>query len=195
MQEVAGDRASERDVPGGRRWLRWLPLLAAAGFFALFIRAVMVPVADLPGSPLVGRAAPAFSLAPLDGTAPVDSATLIGQGRPVILNFWASWCTACVEEAADLERLHREGGSDHLVLGIAIQDAPADARRFARRHGMSYPILLDPQGRSGIDYGMLGVPETFVIDGNGVVRRRFIGAVTAAQVHAALDALRETAAP
>ena len=186
MHDVAGDTLPDRPVPPQRRWLRWLPLVIAGGFFALFARAVMVPVDDLPDSPLIGRTAPNFVLAPLDGTAPVDSAVLFGQGRPVVLNFWASWCTVCVEEAADLERLHRESGDDLLVLGIAIQDAPADARRFAKRHGMSYPILLDPQGRSGIDYGMLGVPETFLIDRRGIVRHRFIGAVTAAQV---LDAL------
>ena len=186
MHDVAGDTLPDRPEPPRRRWLRWLPLVVAGGFFALFARAVMVPVADLPDSPLIGRAAPGFVLAPLAGTAPVDSAVFFGQGRPVVLNFWASWCTVCVEEAADLERLHRESGDDLLVLGIAIQDAPADARRFAKRHGMSYPILLDPQGRSGIDYGMLGVPETFLIDRRGIVRHRFIGAVTAAQV---LDAL------
>lgn len=181
--------ANSPPADGRRRWLRWLPLVVAIAFFGLFIRAMMVPVADLPDSPLIGKPAPGFRLAPLAGTAPVDASTILGRGVPVVLNFWASWCTVCVEEAADLERIHRRSGGDVVVLGVAIQDAPADARRFARRYGMTYANLLDPQGRSGIDYGMLGVPETFLIDGQGVVRERFIGAVTESQVMAALDRL------
>lgn len=192
MASAAQDPLAESSprADARRRWLRWLPLVAAIGFFGLFIRAVMVPVADLPDSPLIGKPAPGFRLAALEGTAPVDASTFFGRGRPVVLNFWASWCTVCVEEAAELERIHRRSGGEFVVLGVAIQDAPEDARRFARRYGMTYANLLDPQGRSGIDYGMLGVPETFLIDGQGIVRERFIGAVNENQVMAALDRLR-----
>lgn len=192
MPLAAQDPSAENSplTDGRRRWLRWLPLVVAIAFFGLFLRVVMVPVADLPDSPLIGKPAPGFRLAALEGTAPVDASMFFGRGRPVVLNFWASWCTACVEEAADLERIHRRSGGEFVVLGVAIQDTPVDARRFVQRYGITYANLLDPQGRSGIDYGMLGVPETFLIDGQGIVRERFIGAVNESQVMAALDRLR-----
>ena len=101
------------------------------------------------------------------------------RGKPVILNFWASWCVSCREEAMHLEaywKRYREKGV--IVLGVAIQDTPETAREFAKLHGKTYPIALDGSGKTTIDYGVYGVPETFLIDANGIIRHKEAGPVT-----------------
>ena len=100
------------------------------------------------------------------------------EGRPVILNFWASWCVSCRSEAAIIQAFwqqHRNKGP--LVIGIAIQDTRESAAEFARFFGKSYPLSLDPDGRAAIDYGVTGVPETFFIDPDGIIRRKIAGPV------------------
>ncbi len=114
-------------------------------------------------------------------SAATDSVRLSSHdGQAVILNFWASWCLACQEEHAALSQaaLHyRERGV--RFYGILYQDTPGNARRWIKRMGgQSYPTLLDPYSRTAIDYGVYGVPETFVIDASGVVLHRHVSAVT-----------------
>jgi cytochrome c biogenesis protein CcmG/thiol:disulfide interchange protein DsbE len=98
----------------------------------------------------------------------------------VLLNFWASWCyPACYEEAPVLEaawRRYRERGV--VVVGIAIQDKDPASRDFIERFGLTFPNAPDPGGRISIDYGIYGVPESFVIDRKGMIRRKHVGAVT-----------------
>lgn len=92
------------------------------------------------------------------------------KGRPVILNFWASWCVSCRQEARDLEyawqALKQKGV---IVVGIAIQDSVEDARNFATQYGKTYILGLDESGKASIDYGITGVPESFFIDRNGII--------------------------
>lgn len=95
------------------------------------------------------------------------------KGRPLVLNFWASWCVSCREEAQYFEAFwqrHREEGI--LVVGIAIQDTPDAANQFAKTFGKTYPLGLDNSGKASIDYGVTGVPETFFIDRTGVIRHK-----------------------
>ena len=102
------------------------------------------------------------------------------KGRPVILNFWASWCVSCREEALELEafwKLHRD---EILVVGVAIQDEAASARAFAEHYGKTYILALDEDGKAAIDYGVTGVPETFLIDRQGVIQHKEVGPVTKA---------------
>ena len=92
------------------------------------------------------------------------------RGRPVVLNFWASWCAPCADEAPALKRaqaqLRRAGGT---VLGVTVSDATEDSRAFMRKHGIDFPSLRDVEDELGEDYGRTGVPETFVIDRDGKI--------------------------
>jgi cytochrome c biogenesis protein CcmG/thiol:disulfide interchange protein DsbE len=100
------------------------------------------------------------------------------RGRPVVLNFWASWCEPCKDESPALMRAHRRlqraGGT---VLGVTVSDASGDSRRFAERYGLTYPSLRDIEDELGEDYGRTGVPETFVIDRGGRIAALSRGSV------------------
>lgn len=131
-------------------------------------------------SPLIGKPAPAFSVTGMNTGEPLSLAEL--RGTPVVLNFWASWCVACRAEAARLQAAHlryeRELGAIRMI-GIAIQDTLEDARAFAQEHGKTYFLAMDsPAGDISLNYGLYGVPETFFIDGNGIIRHKHIGEIT-----------------
>jgi cytochrome c biogenesis protein CcmG, thiol:disulfide interchange protein DsbE len=121
-------------------------------------------------------AAPDFTLDRLDRDGKLQLASL--RGKVVVLNAWASWCVPCKEEAPFLEqvwRSNRERGV--VVLGLDAKDFRADARRFADRYGLTFPLVYDGPGDVVERYGVTGFPETFVIDGEGHVVRAFVGAV------------------
>jgi cytochrome c biogenesis protein CcmG/thiol:disulfide interchange protein DsbE len=170
---------------------RWLIPLAAVPVLAVLAYGFRIDPRAIP-SPLVGRPAPAFALTGFDG----QPMSLEGvQGKVVLLNFWASWCfPACYEEAPVLEgawRAHREHGL--VVLGVDIQDTEAAARRFLAQFGLTFPNAPDPRGKVSIDYGVYGVPETFLIDRRGRIREKKVGAVTEAWVRDKVEPLlRET---
>jgi cytochrome c biogenesis protein CcmG, thiol:disulfide interchange protein DsbE len=110
--------------------------------------------------------APAFTLDRLDRPGKLSLAAY--RGRPIVLNFWASWCVPCKEEAPLLEAVwkrHRDEGL--VVLGVDINDLRSDARRFARENRMTYPLAFDGVGETSTDYGLTGVPETFFIARSG----------------------------
>lgn len=104
------------------------------------------------------------------------------KGRPIVLNFWASWCVSCREEATELEKFWQQNKDHVAVVGIAIQDDQESAKKFAAYFGKTYIIGLDADGKAAIDYGVSGVPETFLIDSKGVIRHKEVGPVTAAML-------------
>ncbi len=127
-------------------------------------------------SPLIDKPAPAFSLARLDD--PSTSVTLESmRGQVWILNVWASWCVACLDEHPHLVEFARR---DLVPLyGLNYKDQPDAARAWLGKHGNPYDVsMVDGDGRVGIDFGVYGVPETFVIDRQGVIRYKHIGPVT-----------------
>jgi cytochrome c biogenesis protein CcmG, thiol:disulfide interchange protein DsbE len=119
--------------------------------------------------PKAGAPAPSFSLHRLDGTGAVSLRSL--RGKTVVLNFWASWCDPCKREAPALEQLWRQyRGRGVVVLGVDSGDARSDANRFLSAHGITYPIVVDPNLMVAANhYGVPGFPATFVIDPQGRV--------------------------
>lgn len=124
-------------------------------------------------SPLLNKPAPTFSLRTLDGRH-LSLAAL--RGRPVVLNFWASWCPPCKDEQPNLVQAWNQYGSRGVqFVGVEFKDTAPDARAFLRQYGGSWPTLQDPGQQIAIDYGVAGPPETFFIDRKGIVRYKAIG--------------------
>lgn len=176
-----------------RRLLLGAPLLAAAGaglgFWAM-LRGLSSGSYDPRGlpSPLLGRPVPEFSLGEVQGSSlpGFGPAELRAPARPLLVNFFASWCTPCVIEHPQLMQLQRDGVP---ILGVAYKDRPADALAFLARRGNPYQRLgADPESRAAADWGVSGVPETFLVDRGGIVRWRWAGPITE-------DTLRADLAP
>jgi cytochrome c biogenesis protein CcmG, thiol:disulfide interchange protein DsbE len=139
-------------------------------------------------SPLVGRQAPAFVLPALGGGADVSLEAF--RGRPLVLNFWASWCVPCREEHDVLQRAAAELDPAVRFLGIAWQDDAAAAAAFLERHRSVYPSARDDRGHVAIAYGVAGVPETFFIDAQGVIAARYVGPLDARALAAHVARIR-----
>jgi cytochrome c biogenesis protein CcmG/thiol:disulfide interchange protein DsbE len=127
--------------------------------------------------PKIGGPAPAFSLRRLDTSGTLALASL--RGKPVVLNFWASWCVPCKGEAKMLEDAWQRYRSEGVVfVGIDWHDVKSDARRFLEHHGVTYPTVLDGSGSITDRYGVVGVPETYFIDRRGrLVGEHIVGTV------------------
>lgn len=133
-----------------------------------------------PAPAAIGSEAPTFALADLDGN-PVRLADL--RGRPVIVNFWASWCAPCVEEFPLLQQAARQHAKDGLaIVGIVVQDRSEAARAFMERMGAGWPAVMDPNGDVARAYGLYAPPESFFIDRNGVIAGQQIGQLTTADL-------------
>jgi cytochrome c biogenesis protein CcmG, thiol:disulfide interchange protein DsbE len=159
------------------RGLRWLlvPLVVLPLGWLLFTGFGRDPREI--ASPLVGRPAPQWSLATLDGE---ELATDDLAGRPYVVNFWASWCVpACVDEHPVLAAAHERYGGEVAIVGVLYQDDPADAEGFLARYGdAGYAHVHDESGRLAIDFGGTGPPETFFVDADGIVRDKQFGPLT-----------------
>lgn len=170
-----------------RRLLYLLPIVLVAGLLAIFWRG-LDPQRDPSALPsaLIGKPAPALELpALLEGDAPLSLAAL--KGQPVAINFFASWCLPCRAEHPLLGQIAQEYGI--AVIGIAYKDKPEDARRYLDDLGNPYAAVgADESGRAGIEFGLTGVPETYILDRDGIVRYRLAGPI-------APDNLKDQLAP
>jgi len=129
-------------------------------------------IRDVP-SPLIGKHVPKFSLPLLNGEGRFDDTQF--NGKITLLNIWASWCYVCRLEHAEITRLSQQG---IRVVGLNYKDEPADAKSWLQQLGNPYEeVIADIDGRVGIDFGVYGAPETFVIDQNGIIRDKRIGEV------------------
>ena len=163
-------------------WQFWLVLSFIGGMVLLFAFGFTTDPKKVP-SPLIDKKAPDFQVRHLQTGEEISLASL--RGKPVILNFWASWCVECRAEARVLEAYHQKYGKGDLaplqIVGIAIQDTVENAQAFAQAFGKSYFLGIDdPSGSIALDYGIYGVPETFFLDPEGVIRFKQIGGVTEA---------------
>jgi cytochrome c biogenesis protein CcmG, thiol:disulfide interchange protein DsbE len=141
-------------------------------------------------SPLPGREAPDFALAVLHDRADTVRLSAL-RGNVVVLNFWASWCLECRVEHSDLSLAATSYGPRGVhFYGVLFQDTPENGRAWiGDMGGQTYPALIDAGSRTAIDYGLYGVPETFVIGRDGRVVHKQIGPLTLARLAALLDPL------
>jgi thiol-disulfide isomerase/thioredoxin len=140
-----------------------------------------------------GEAAPAFTLANLqDGKELVSLSKY--KGTPVLVNFWATWCTPCVQEMPMLEAAHNRWGSKVQFVGIDRQDYKPDALAFAQRTHVSYPLAADPDATLDGAYRLRGMPTSVFIDRNGRIVQRVTGPLTRTQLDDGLKALTEAGA-
>jgi cytochrome c biogenesis protein CcmG, thiol:disulfide interchange protein DsbE len=150
-----------------------LPVLAFVGLAWFLYASLRPPPPAAMHSALIDKPAPALVLPPLDGgTAGIGPKDLAVTGRATIVHFFASWCIPCREEAPELAQLARARGV--RLIGVAYKDTPGAARAFLAEYGNPFErIGLDATGRAGIDWGITGVPESFVVDAHGIVRGHF----------------------
>jgi cytochrome c biogenesis protein CcmG/thiol:disulfide interchange protein DsbE len=128
--------------------------------------------------PKIGGPAPNFTASRIDTTGKLDLKSL--RGKPVVLNFWASWCVPCKGEAKMLEQAwNRYKGQGVVFVGVDYTDVASDARTFMSHHGVTYPIVQDGSGKIGDKYGLTGVPETYFVDRRGrLVGTHVVGTIT-----------------
>ncbi|NMO21863.1 redoxin domain-containing protein [Pyxidicoccus fallax] len=142
---------------------------------------------------LKGQPAPNFVLRSLDSGEKVSLEDL--KGRPVVINFWASWCGPCQMEHPVLEWGAREFGSQAVFLGVVFEDTEDNARQFLARHGASFPQLMDPRSRMAVDYGVAGVPETYFITPSGTILDKHVGPIDPQTLATRIRQLNGSAAP
>ena len=171
----------------------WLPLAIFAGLFALFVGRLLHPGNTNVASAFVGNPLPQFDLPAANAGRPGLATAAFRQGKPKLLNVFASWCVPCAAEAPQLEALARAGVE---VDGVAIHDRPDDLARFLATNGNPYAAIgRDDARKVQLAIGSSGVPETYVIDGQGVIRYQHIGDIRAEDVPMLLDRLKAAAAP
>ena len=170
-----------------RRWALWLPLAFFAVVLAVVGYGLIRPAEEPMRSRLVGQSLPRFSLpAALPGRPSVSSAT---GGQPRLVNIFASWCVPCIAEAPQLLKLEAAGAR---IDAIAIRDKPADIARFLDRYGDPFAAIgRDDASKVQLALGSAGVPETFVVDGKGVIRHQHIGNITPEDVPVLLSELEK----
>jgi cytochrome c biogenesis protein CcmG, thiol:disulfide interchange protein DsbE len=171
------------------RGLRLLPILLIIWLLGMFAWRLIQPNDPTIRSQLVNRELAAFELpAAVPGSSGLRSADL-ATGKPRLLNLFASWCVPCVAEAPVLAELRRRGVE---IDGIAIRDTPGGVGAFLERHGNPYVrIGSDPTSRAQLSLGSAGVPETFVIDGKGVMRLQHVGPIQHSDIPIILEALEK----
>jgi cytochrome c biogenesis protein CcmG/thiol:disulfide interchange protein DsbE len=136
-------------------------------------------------SPLVGRPAPPFALREAGSGRTINLDQF--KGRPVVLNFWATWCGPCYEEHPALVAKARALQPNVQFLGVVFQDSEERIQKFLDERGRAYPTVIDDAGKTAIAYGIGGVPETFFLDASGTVVAKYNGPLTDDQLQANLE--------
>jgi len=173
-------------------WLRWGGLGLAAGLLALFAYMLAQPKDEFIHSAMIGETIPAFDLPPAVADRPGLSSRDLADGQPKLLNVFASWCVPCAAEAPNLAKLEAAGAN---IVAVAIRDRPEDVARFLEVYGNPFSrIGKDDISAVQLSIGSSGVPETFVIDGKGVIRYQHMGDIRDEHVPMLLAELREAGA-
>jgi cytochrome c biogenesis protein CcmG/thiol:disulfide interchange protein DsbE len=176
-------RPKARPHSGRRPLLVFVPLVFFAALAALFVIRLYSGDASLLPSALIGRQVPAFALPPVEGLPdkPGFSDADLRQGNVTLVNVFASWCVPCHQEHQLIMRLSAEPAVARAgvrLFGLAYKDEPANITRFLAEAGDPFAnIGADRNGRTAIDWGVYGVPETFVVKGDGTIAYRFVGPI------------------
>ena len=184
-------------LPRSRRWLVALPLIGFAALAGLFLLRLYGGDPSKIPSALIGRPAPQTSLPPLEGlkregaqVPGLDPAVF--KDRVSVVNVWASWCVPCHDEAPLLTELGKDKRLQ--IVGINYKDSPDNARRFLGRYGNPFSVVgVDGNGRASIEWGVYGVPETFVVGREGTIVYKMVGPVTPANIDSVLKVQIEKA--
>ncbi len=152
-------------------------IIVSVGFLGFLVWGMLnkQPLTGLSGITMLNRPAPDFTLTTFKGT----TISLEGlSGKPIVINFWASWCPPCRIEAPLLERTWRAyKNRDVVFIGVDVQDREEDALSYIREFDITYPNGPDPTGEISIDYGVSGLPVTFFVSRKGEIVRRWVGAI------------------
>src|SRR3954470_14369957 len=160
--------------------------VVAVGLVALLLALLVWKLVQGSGKKVgIGKPAPDFELRRLDGPGTLQLASL--RGKVVVLNFWASWCFPCKQEAPALAAAAKRWPGRVVVLGVDVNDPSGDARRFARKYGLAYPLVHDNHNVTSPKYGLTGLPETFFLDRTGKVVVHVPGEVKATDIRDAVE--------
>jgi len=174
---------------GSAKLFVWIPLVLFIGIAALAAYMLTQPKDEFVQSQMVGKSLPEMDLRPATQDRPGVSIANFRDGKPKLLNVWASWCLPCIAEAPQLEELKANGVE---IIGIAIRDRQTDVTNFLGRYGNPYTrIGADDLSEVQLEIGSSGVPETFVIDGQGIIRHQHIGDIRESDVPMLMEKLRE----
>lgn len=171
--------------------VRWMVLLGAVlilgGAWTITNRIPGDSTGDLSPAPIKGHPAPELVL---NTTTGGQMRLSDNKGKPVIINFWATWCPPCRAETPDLQAIHRELGDELVIFSVNLtsQDG-GDIEGFMNEFGVTFPVGLDVDGSAALSYNVLGLPTTIFIDRNGIVNEVFTGAVNKAYIEAKLSEL------
>jgi cytochrome c biogenesis protein CcmG/thiol:disulfide interchange protein DsbE len=170
----------------------WVLVALCAGLFGLFAYQLSQPKDEFVHSAMIGQEIPAFDLPAAVADRPGLSSANLADGQPKLLNVFASWCVPCAAEAPNLARLEAGGAN---IVAVAIRDRPEDVAAFLAQYGNPFSrIGKDDISAVQLSIGSSGVPETFVVDGKGVIRYQHIGDIRDDDVPMLLDELRKAGA-
>lgn len=178
-------------VSSGPRWSVWLPLALFGLFVGLVAWGLLRPASNTVPSRFIGNPLPTFELPAAAADRPGLNASDFADGKPHLLNVFASWCIPCAAEAPQLLQLAAEGVP---VYGVAVRDRRDDLAAFLARYGNPYArIGADDRSVVQLAIGSSGVPETYVVDGKGIIRYQHIGDIRAEDVPMLMAKLKEAA--
>lgn len=172
-----------------KSWRFFLPLGLFAAFLGVAAWQLTQPKDEFVHSTFIGKPVPPFAMRAASADRPGLSLADLKDGKPKLLNIWASWCVPCAAEAPQLAALEAQGAP---IVGVAIRDRPEDVAAFLTRYGNPFDrIGADDVSELQLAIGSSGVPETFVVDGQGVIRYQHIGDIRESHVPLLLEKLRE----
>jgi cytochrome c biogenesis protein CcmG, thiol:disulfide interchange protein DsbE len=167
--------------PWANQWIPAAAVVTSVGLLAALFAFGLGRNPSIVQPAIEGKSAPAFTLRSLDGSRGYSLREL--RGQVIVLNFWASWCADCIAEHPSLQRAFARYRDEKVVfLGVSFEDSTRAAQSFARQMGVGWPLLADPGSATAIDYGVTGVPETFVIGPDGRIVAKTIGPVAYASL-------------